>query len=815
MRVSYRWLMKTLGFEIPFDELVNRLIMVGLEVEAVTDLGILSGKVVTARILEMGPHPNADSLTLCRVDTGAKEPHRIVCGAKNMKPGDHVPLALEGARLPNGLTLKRSKIRGETSEGMMCSGRELCVCEDASGLWILPQDESLYPLGKPFDALIDIKITPNRPDALSMLGLARDLCAACGKDAPAFPDGAVAEAGEPAAKSASVAIESPDGCPRYAGRVIRGVTIGPSPLWLARAVESAGMRSINNVVDVTNYILVEVGHPLHAFDLALVKDGKVIVRRANEGETVTTLDGQEAALRATDLLIADPQKPIALAGIMGCGNTEINEATRDVFLECAYFDPATIRATSKRLGKQTDSSYRFERGVDPQGLRRVVDRAARLIAEVSGGAVAPGAFDEGSGVAPAQPVTVRVARVGELLGMALTAEEVAAPLRPLGFGLEPAGEGVFRVTVPPWRPDIEGEADIVEEVGRIVGYDRIPCEPPHIAAAANELSPEAGLAALVRAELSAAGLLEATSYSFLSAEAIERAGFAAAAGLRLSNPLSAEYAVMRPSLVPGMLELLVSNQNRGNLDAALFEVGTVFEPVDAAQQPDARERTGMRERTQFVAALAGSGETTWRAKGAAWTYHDGRALAERILCRLGTGAATAERLTPENAGDPADSGWVATVFHPGKSAVLRNAAGAPLMAVGELHPKLKAALDLRRDAVLVVGEFANLAPLAGAPPKAKETPVFPGISRDLALVADRELPAAEIEAAISRRAKGMLAGVRLFDVYEGTHLPEGRRSLAYTLLFRATDRTLTDAEVNQLLEKILADLAKMGVDLRS
>ncbi len=812
MRVSYRWLLRTLGREIPLDEVVQRLILIGLEVEELIDLGIRSKRIVTAKILEVGKHPNADSLTLCRVQGDRPEPYQIVCGAKNHRAGDHVPLAMEGARLPGGFVLKRSKIRGETSEGMMCSAKELGIAEDADGLMILPQDEALYPVGAPFDAVIDIKITPNRPDALSVLGVARDLAEAFGLPAPAFPPSGVTEAGAPASASARVRIDAPADCPRYAGRVIRNVTVGPSPLWLARAVEMAGLRSINNVVDVTNLLLVEAGHPLHAFDLDLVAGGEVVVRLAREGEQVTTLDGQTAALKATDLLITDPEKPIALAGIMGCGNTEIHAGTKNVFLEAAYFNPATIRATSKRMGKSTDSSYRFERGADPQGLERVADRAARLIAEVSGGQVAPGTVAEGPGVASPAPIAMRLDRVSALVGIELTSEQVTTPLRALGFDVQADGDGAFRVTAPSFRPDVEGEADLAEEVARIHGYDRIPASPPRIQSGGAGPSAGERLAGLVRVELVAAGLNEALTYGFLAEASIARCGFEVTPGLRLRNPLSAEYAVMRPSLVPGMLDLAAYNQNHGNPDVALFEVGTVFGAWDAPAGTAARDRTGMREHTQFAALLSGAvNGSNWRNPAPAADFFDAKALGCALLARLGAGMVEAVRIA-----DQADApAWAASVFHPGKSAVLKTGGEARLL-VGEVHPRLREALELKRNPVLVVGDFPALEPLLGACVAEKPIPTFPGAARDLALVADRDTPAAEIESVIAKRAKSLLASLTLFDVYEGDKMPEGKRSLAYTLEFSAPDRTLTDAEVNQTVEKILSDLkAKLGVEIRA
>jgi phenylalanyl-tRNA synthetase beta chain len=777
-------------------EIVDRLTMNGIEVENVLDLGAASGKIIVARILEIAPHPNADQLVLCRVDAGKSEPLRIVCGAKNMKAGDTVVLALEGARLPNGLVLKRSKIRGEVSEGMMCSARELGWSDDASGLLILPPDW-VYKIGEPFDALLDLKVTANRPDCLSILGIARDLAAAFGSPPPSFPQASLAEKGAAATDFASVTVEAPDACPRYTARVIRGVTVGPSPLWLQRAVESAGMRSINNVVDVTNYILIELGHPLHAFDLDRVAAGRVIVRYARDGEKVRTLDDQEHELLSTDLLIADPEKPIALAGIMGCGNTEINPATRSVFLECAYFTPRVIRRTSKRLAKVTESSYRFERGTDWSALDRIVDRAAALIAEVAGGEVCTGRFDEGPQLAQPAAIELCLARLNALSGLNLTLDEAEKSLRALGFAVR-HGDGVLNVIPPASRPDVTREADLVEEVTRIIGYDKVPTVLPRLTSSARDLSDEEMLAQIVREVCVEFGLAECMNYSFLSGAFLSRFGLTPESCVKLTNPLSAEFDTLRPCLVPSLLQSILFNQNHGAPDVWLFEIGKVF-------HADSTCETGIGECTQFAAVLAGAqGDRTWRHQPRNADFFEGKALAQALLDRLGVAEASTT------------TQGLSAFCHPGKSAWMLDSGGRPVLEVGELHPRLQHLFELKRPVVLVWGNFTDLSPLLKNRTVYREIPQFPVVTRDLALVADRNLPATSIEDVIRKRAKSLLLSLRLFDVYEGERIPTGKRSLAYQMKFSAPNRTLTDEEINQLVARIIADLqAKLGVELRS
>jgi phenylalanyl-tRNA synthetase beta chain len=823
MLVSYRWLVTMLGTETPPDVLLERLVMNGLEVEGVRDLGVQSGRILVGRILEIGPHPNADSLVLCRVDVGRPEPLRIVCGAKNMKKDDLVPVALEGAELPNGLKLKRTKIRGEVSEGMMCSGRELGWSDDQAGLLILPPDWC-YRVGQTFDAIIDIKVTPNRPDCLSLRGLARDLAAALGVPAPVFPPCEVSETACLASDFASVEIRAPSDCPRYAGRVIRGVKIGPSPLWLQRAVETAGLRPINNVVDVTNYILIELGHPLHAFDLDKVAGGRVVVRLARDGEEVQTLDGHKCVLTPVDLLIADPEKPIALAGIMGCGNSEITDNTTNVFLECAFFNPVTIRRTSKRLAKTTDSSYRFERGVDWSAMEQVTDRAARLIMEVAGGEVCAGRLMEGPGVGAPAPIELSAARTRMLIGVEMSDAEIEAPLSALGFRLEPAavnGATGWRVTPPVWRPDVSCDADLIEEVARLGGYDRIPCALPYIVGRPQPRRARDEVVAVVRQVLVRQGYLEVSNYSFLAAASLEACGLPS--DIRLRNPLSAEYAALRTGLLPGLLECVQFNQNHGTPDVSLFETGTVWRRDDAGRDgtPPAGGWPPVPEYQQFAAVCAGARhEPHWRGRAPQSDYYAALAAASGILAALHVTGWEVVRF--ETHLDPAtcsgavarDAAFAAVVFHPGKSgAIMKD--GRTLMVLGEIHPRLQARLELKRTVAAVVGDIAALEPFAANLPRFRAVPTLPGVARDIALLVDKATPAAEVEAVITRRAKHWLTGLRLFDVYEGDRIPADKRSLAYALQFNGGDRTLTDEEVGELMDKIVADLrVKLGAELR-
>ncbi len=810
MLLSYRWLTRVLGTEIPLDELLSILTMAGLEVENVLDLGIGSGKVVVGRILTKEQHPNADKLSLCDVQAGEGEPLRIVCGASNMKPGDLVPLALEGAQLPGGFNIKKSKIRGESSYGMMCSGRELGFGDDHEGLLILPPADdpnSIYVEGEPFDAIIEIKVTPNRPDCLSVYGIARDVAALKNLPPIIFPvDETIPAPGsvhdEPA--PVSLLVQAPEACPRYLGRVIRGVKIAPSHLWLRRQVESAGLRSLNNVVDITNLVLLELGQPLHAFDLSKISGDSIVIRHAFENERAATLDGQEVELKPTDLLIADAEKPIALAGIMGCGNSEITDATTDIFLECAYFDPAVIRRTSKRIGKSTDSSYRFERGIDWSAMEIALSRAVSLILSTAGG-TSDGSVQFIQGPEPAPPIRMAVQRVNARLGVTLRPDEIVDGLRRLGFSVHPLNENEFNVQPPAHRPDVSGEADLIEEVARIVGYDKIPARLPAITSRPALRNADDELAYRIRRILTGHGFLEACNYSFEAEDASRRAGLADVPQVRLSNPLSAEFAVMRTSMLPSILSTAAYNHNRGQLNLRIFEIGKIYSPA---------ADNAVREEWAFAALMSGNiFADGWRNDERQADFYDARAIAESLLASLHINKITATAVQADP--DASIGHGEAAALHPGKSAIL-EVEGKGLLLIGNLHPKVAAELDLKRDAVIILGSFPALTSLLSRRPRVSEVPIFPALTRDLALVADKSVAAADIEAAIVKRAQDQLSNISLFDVYDGEKMPAGKRSLAYSLSFCAQDRTLTDEEVNTTIEKILGDLnAKLGVTIRA
>lgn len=806
MRFSYRWFRNYLQSDLSFEDFCKTITMVGLEVEEVLDLGLAGGKVVVGEIVELAKHPQADKLSVCRVRASADgEPLQIVCGAQNIAVGQRVPLALVGATLPNGMTLKPTKIRGVDSAGMMCSAKELGVGADSDGIWIQPED---LPVGEAFDALVTIKVTPNRPDALSLTGLARDVAArTAGK--VVVREVTFKEADERAENAVRITVDAREDCPRYAARVVGGVKVGPSPLWLQRRLESAGLRPINNVVDVTNYVMLELGHPLHAFDMGKVAGKHVVVRHAKAGEKLTLLDNTMAALVAGDLVIADAEKALALAGIMGGASSAISEGTTTVLIESAWFRPTTIRKTAKRLAKSTDASYRFERGADPKRVLTALHRTAQLIAELSGGQVLKGHLDVCGKLPETEPITIRLERLKLLTGLSLTGREVSDILLRLGFEVTRTTEKELTVAVPSFRPDVTMEADLIEEVARIHGYDRIVALLPPIEAAAPVEQPERRLARALADEMTALGFHEAINFSFVDEAANKLAGLGddgRVVGVR--NPLSRDQAVMRRSVVPSLLANVRHNLNQGVESIRLFEIGRTYAWRTAAVETEMDPRSPVSpaaEQTVMALVMAGGLQTDWRSAGRAFDFFDVKGVGQAIIERLGLTRVVVEPLRDH------------AMLHPGRAAALIKG-GQRLCVFGELHPAIAKELDFRpRVMVLEMVLNAELLALVEVP-KYRELPRTPPAKRDIALLVSKETSALEIERTLKSAGGELLASSRVFDVYEGDKVPEGKKSIAFALTFRDPDpeATLTDDKVVAAMAKITEALEKKtGATLRA
>ena len=739
MKFTYNWLKQYVDFSWSPEELAEKLTFAGIEVEDIVSLGgKIPEQVVIAQILSSEKHPNADKLSVCRVNDGDGE-RQIVCGAKNYKVGDKVPLALPGAEMAGGFTIKVSKLRGIESQGMMCSAEELGLPKGEDGLLILPADA---PLGKRFieylgpgDTVFDIEVTPNRPDWLSVIGIAREVSALTGNPLK-LPEVIVTESGEPVEKLTSVTVEAPDLCPRYAARVIQGVKIGPSPAWLKQILEKVGLRSVNNVVDVTNYVLLECGHPLHAFDYKLLAEHRIVVRRANQGERFVAIDGTQHELTPDMLVIADAKRAIALAGIMGGKESEINDQTTDVLLESAWFQPSSIRKTSKQCGLSSDSSYRFERGADIGQVIWASNRAVQLIQQLAGGQVARGIIDTLAKPIEKRRVRCRYAQVNRLLGIEVPAETVKKIFAGLSLSLTSSDAQSCEVEVPTFRVDLEREVDLIEEVCRIYGVEKIPAKMQPARPVVSEFDAQWNARARVRQVLTALGFHEAQN------QTLGEQG-----DLKLQNPLSADQHALRSSLVPGLLANLRTNVSRHQFDVRLFEIGRVFAADGKESLRLALAITGRREPQSWETGVRDSKLDYYDVKGA---------LEE-----------------------------------------LRETVGIPINAeIKQISPAQAKKLDLR-DAVYVVEvELDPLLAVEQGERTFRELPKFPAVVRDVALVVEEDVQHSDVAAAIAKNPNKFLERVELFDIYRGSSIPTGKKSMAYSLTFRAPDRTLTDAEIN-------------------
>jgi phenylalanyl-tRNA synthetase beta chain len=805
MKITLNWLKQYVDFNWSPAELAERLTMLGLEVEGVhTVAGAFDG-IVVAQVITRDKHPNADKLSICRVNDGTGE-RQIVCGAQNFKAGDKVPLILPGASLPlkpgdkEPFTIKVGKIRNVESHGMMCSHEELGINPEAighkkeDGLLILREDAKV---GQSFaeylgrsggDVVYDLEITPNRPDWNSVIGIAREIAALTGNalKLPALP--AINSQPSTINSLVNVRLDAPDLCPRYTARVIKGVKIGPSPEWLRSALEKVGLRSISNVVDVTNFVMLETGQPLHAFDYHLIAKGAagtptIVVRRAGAGEKFKTLDGKEHGLTKENLLIADEAKGIALAGVMGGQNTEINDQTVDVLLESAYFAPSNVRHTSKTLGMRTDSSYRFERGCDPNwGVDFASRRAAQLILETAGGALAEGVVDAYPQAIKSKEISLRFAKTTELLGVSIEPEQQTKFLVSLGL-TEASGNSGLRTphsalfSIPTHRPDLKREVDLIEEIARLFGVDKIPATAPRGAHGENAFDAVYDQLAAVRHLLTGLGLHEAQGQTLISSTDC------GAEVVALANPLSSDMDVLRPSLLPGLIHSLRHNVSRKNYDAALFEVGRVFTTVNGQT----------REERRLAIALTGQRDPSfWSGaeREAKCDAMDLKGFVEEVLEHFGLRGVQFTQRAESTA-----------MFL--ESAAIALGGKLPLGEMGQLLPALAKKNDLRDGVFLAELRLDELITRANASKSFKALPQFPASRRDVAMLVPEATTHDAVLAAVKQAKPANLESVELFDVFRGKNVPEGQKSLAYAFTYRGADKTLTDADINAAHAKVV------------
>ncbi len=781
MKISLNWLRDYVAWTGSVEELVALLTRTGLEVAEVATRGADFPKVVIAQILESSRHPNADRLSVCRVDDGSGQPRQIVCGARNYKVGDKVPLALPGAVLPGDFKIRTGKLRGVESEGMMCSAKELGLAEDAEGLLILPPDA---PVGQPIstlypaDTVIELEVTPNRGDWLSHLGVAREVAAFTGATVRR-PEGT-----PPATKPAGdfVSLKEPGLCAFYSVRRIHNVKVGPSPQWLRERLEKVGLRPINNIVDVTNYVMLELGQPLHAFDAARVQGG-IVVRTAQAEEKFHALDGREYTLSADHLVIADHGRPVALAGVMGGEDSGVTESTADVLLESAVFDPASVRRTARALDLHSDSSHRFERGVDPQGILAASARATALIVELAGGEADPEVLTAGQLPASPAPITLSHARCRALLGLEVEEAAIRGALTGLGLTLLNEGGGTTTWQVPSHRGDLQREVDLIEEVCRVVGMEKISGRLA--AAPAEPAEPDAryDFQMSLRNKLAALGLSEARTSTLVSQAMLWQDRPA----LRVRNPLGEDQAFLRTSLLPGLLAAVQRNIHQGAKSVGLFEVGRIFQ----AGEPEESAALGV--------ALWGRAEKKdWRGGAERdLDWHDARGVVEAL--------AGPHRLVRISAADPL--GLAAEILVDGE----------PIGRIGQLAPAAARALDANAPVVVIELSIEALRKRE-ASPSYREIPKFPAVTRDVAIVCPLPLSYEEIEAVLRGAGEELLVDVEPFDVFTdpgGEKLPADRKSIAISLTFRTAGRTLSGEEVNAACERLKERLKRdLSVDFR-
>jgi phenylalanyl-tRNA synthetase beta chain len=811
MKVTLNWLKQYVDFDWSPEELTERLTMLGLEVEGVRKLGGEFEGIVVAQVITRDKHPNADKLSLCRVNDGTGE-RQIVCGAQNFQAGDKVPLILPGASLPmkpgdkEPFTIKVGKIRSVESHGMMCSPAELGLPDQVDGLLILRADAQV---GQPFaeylgragsDVVYDLEVTPNRPDLNSVIGIAREIAAVTGNPLK-MPDASGIQNPESRIQDhVAVKLQEPELCPRYTARVVTGVKVGPSPDWLRQTLEKVGIRSINNVVDVTNYVMLETGQPLHAFDYHLIqrsaggsaatrgeRDARptIVVRRATAGEKFTTLDGQERTLTNEMLLIADEQKGIALAGVMGGANTEIRDDTKDVLIESAYFLPTNIRRTSKALGLRSESSYRFERGCDMGIADYASRRAAQLILETAGGTLVPGAVDAYPQPAKAKEISLRFAKTNELLGVTIEPEQQCKFLTSLGLTQSAAGDRQSAIfSIPTFRVDLKREVDLIEEVARLHGVDKIPSTAPRGAVGTNAFDARYDEIADVRRLLAGLGLDEAQGQTLVGRDEVR--GMKDEEVVRLANPLSSDMDVLRPSLLPGLIHSLRHNVSRKNYDVALFEIGRVF--LRAGSETGAPKE----ERRVAIALTGRRAPAFWSGddRDAKFDALDIKGIVEELLEHFGLrGIAFGKR---------AES---TALFL--ESAGITLGGKLPLGELGQLLPALAKKYDLRDAVFLAELRLDELFARRNATKSFKPLPQFPASRRDVAMLVPEATTHDAVLATVKQAKPANLESVELFDVFRGKNVPEGQKSLAYAFTYRAADKTLTDADVNTAHAKVV------------
>lgn len=799
MKVSYHWLQDYTSIPWGPEELADKLTMAGIEVESIECLGPELSHVYVGQIVEVEPHPSAD-LSVCRIDVGSQV-LTVVCGAPNARAGIKVPVALPGAVLPNGMSIKEADLHGVISYGMACSEQELGLGDDHSGVMELPDDAQVgqdlaAALGLD-DQVLDVSVYANRPDLMSMLGIAREVAVLSGTTLK-YPSLEVPEDGPSAAELTSVTVEDTDKCPRYCARVISGVAMKASPLWMQQRLRAAGMRPINIVVDITNFVMLETGQPLHAFDYDQLTENRIVVRTPAAGEKkFVTLDGVERELTEDMLMICDAEKPVCIGGVMGGANSEVTDQTRTILLEAANFKAANIRRTARKLAISSEAAARFEKGIDPEATILAINRAAALLAELAGGKVAKGIIDVNHADAGRRVITLRPERVNQLLGTNIARNVMAEILSRLELEVDQSAEP-WQVWIPSFRRDLELECDLIEEIARFWGYDQIPVTLPANKSGAGGATREMSLIDQLKVKLVGAGLNEILTYSFVSRQSLEQANLDHLPELRemiaLANPLTEDHSAMRTTLLPSLLECASYNVSRQQEDLALFEIGAVY----LADKLPLQNRPAEERR---LALLLTGGRTPrhWSVEAKAYDFYDLKGLVEYVLADFKLDYTWEKGSLP--------------IFHPGRQG--RVVADGQIIAVmGEVHPEVQKTYRLPERAYLAEVYLERLLRAEKPVPVFQPLPKYPAIDRDMAVLVDEEIPVGLLVEQLQQAGGSLLRAIDIFDVYQGKQIAQGKKSVAFSFVFQA-DRNLTDEEVNEQLNSMYQTLhKKFGAQLR-
>ncbi len=794
MNLPMSWLNDYMDIDVTPKEYSDKMTMSGSKVEGYEDMGAEVENVVAGKVLTCVDHPDSDHLRVCTVDAGTGEILQIVCGAPNVKAGIIVPTALIGAKLPGGVKIKKTKMRGVESQGMLCSHEELGISEDVLGyepeygILILPDDT---PVGKDIkdifgmnETVVEFEITSNRPDCFSIIGLARESAATFGKKFT-IPEVKFTENNENIADTISVEVLDKDKCKRYCARMVKNVKIGPSPSWMRDRLRACGVRPINNIVDITNYVLLEYGQPMHAFDLRDIEDNKIVVRRAADGEVIKTLDEQDRTLTANDLVIADGKRAVAIAGVMGGFNSEVKDDTTTVVFESATFDAASVRLTAQRVGLRTESSSRYEKGLDYHNTVPAVNRACQLVEELGCGEVVGGMIDVMGNVTDMETLPFRPDKINEFLGTDIPTEKMVKIFDKLEIKTD---LDKMTVTPPSFRPDLESEADIAEEAARFYGYDKIPVTLLSGEATCGKKTERQKARDVIGAALNAQGMYEIYTYTFVSPSIFDKLNIPKDSSMRnvvrIKNPLGEDTSVMRTTTIASMLDILSRNYNYRNPAAKFYEIGKVFIPTEEGKLP--------KEPYKITMGMYGNKADFYDLKG----------ICESMFSELNVEKVKYEAVTDNPA------------FHPGRCAKL-TAGGKTLGIMGEIHPAVTRKYGIETPVYIAELDFENVFLNMNTNIKFKELPKFPAVTRDIAMLVDESIPVADIEEIIVKASGKNLESVSLFDVYVGKQIPEGKKSVAYSAVYRASDRSLTGEEVQKSFDKVVRSLERqLGAKLR-